>query len=150
MKGTKFETGVVNYIRSLGHFAEKLRQSGKNDEGDIVAIIAGNTFVLECKAHKSLNLPEFWRQAVVEAENYAKARGLEVVPPAYVIAKRRQASISDAWVITSLEKWIEQMPVPEGHITTSKIWTGEEEIPLPEEPTEVEQKEEERDPDDLQ
>ena len=37
------------------------------------------------------------------------------------------------------------MPVPEGFITTSKIWTGEaEEVPLPEEPTEVEEKEEER------
>ena len=40
------------------------------------------------------------------------------------------------------------MPVPEGFITTSKIWTGEvEEVPLPEEPTETEQKEEVRDED---
>ena len=106
-KGTTFETGVVNYIRSLGHFAEKLRQSGAKDEGDIVTIIEGQTYVLECKAHKSLDLPAFWRQACVEAENYAKARGLDYTPPAYVIAKRRQASISEAWVVTSLEKWIE-------------------------------------------
>ncbi len=35
------------------------------------------------------------------------------------------------------------MPVPEGQITTSKIWTAED-VPLPEEPTEVEEKEEER------
>jgi hypothetical protein len=46
------------------------------------------------------------------------------------------------------------MPVPEGHITTSNIWTGQsgvtgpEDVQLPEEPTEVEEKEEERD--DLQ
>ena len=46
--------------------------------------------------------------------------------------------------IEMLEKWIEKMPVPEGFITTSKIWTGEQEVPLPEEPTEVEEKEEER------
>ena len=40
------------------------------------------------------------------------------------------------------------MPIPEGHITTSKIWTGEEEdVQLPEEPTETEQKEEEREED---
>ena len=32
------------------------------------------------------------------------------------------------------------MPVPEGQITTSKIWTSED-VQLPEEPTEVEQKE---------
>jgi hypothetical protein len=38
------------------------------------------------------------------------------------------------------------MPVPEGQITTSAIWTGQqpEDVPLPEEPTEVEEKEEER------
>ena len=42
------------------------------------------------------------------------------------------------------------MPVPEGQITTSQIWNGAQEVPLPEEPTEVEQKEEEREPDDLQ
>jgi hypothetical protein len=37
------------------------------------------------------------------------------------------------------------MPIPEGFITTSKIWTGEpQDVQLPEEPTEVEQKEEER------
>jgi hypothetical protein len=38
------------------------------------------------------------------------------------------------------------MPIPEGHITTSDIWKDEpEDVQLPEEPTEVEQKEEERD-----
>ena len=43
------------------------------------------------------------------------------------------------------------MPVPQGKITTSEIWTGEpEDVQLPEEPTEVEEKEEEREPDDLQ
>ena len=106
-KGSKFEVDVMGYLRSLGHFAERLAKAGANDEGDIVTIIAGQTYVLECKAHKSLNLPEFWRQACAEAENYAKARGLDYTPPAYVIAKRRQASISEAWVVTSLEKWIE-------------------------------------------
>lgn len=106
-KGTKFEVGVLNYLRSLGHFAERLTQSGKNDQGDIVTIVAGNTYIFECKAHKSLDLPEFWRQACAEAENYAKARGLDYTPPAFVVAKRRNASIEDAWVITSLEKWID-------------------------------------------
>ena len=43
------------------------------------------------------------------------------------------------------------MPVPEGKITTSEIWNPQpQDVQLPEEPTEVEQKEEEREPDDLQ
>ena len=54
--------------------------------------------------------------------------------------------------LTQNQRWgkitVTKMPVPEGFITTSKIWTGEaEEVPLPEEPTETEQKEEVRDED---
>jgi hypothetical protein len=42
------------------------------------------------------------------------------------------------------------MPIPTGDVTTTEIFTPEpQEVPLPEEPTEVEQKEEERE-DDLQ
>ena len=120
-KGSKFETDVMKYLRKLGHFAERLAKAGSNDEGDIVTIIAGQTYILECKNRKSINLPQFWDEAQTEAKNYAKARGLVVEPPAFVIVKRRQHGIEKAWVVQTLEKWIEQMPVPEGKITTSKI-----------------------------
>jgi Holliday junction resolvase len=145
IKGSKFETDVMKYLRKLGHFAERLAKAGANDEGDIVTIIAGQTYILECKNRKSINLPQFWAEAQTEAANYAKARGQVVAPPAFVIVKRRNASIEDAWVIQTLEKWMEQMPVPQGKITTSQGFTTEpEDVPLPEEPTEVEEKEEER------
>jgi hypothetical protein len=122
-KGSKFETDVMKYLRKLGHFAERLAKAGSADEGDIVTIIAGQTYILECKNRKSVNLPQFWAEAQTEAANYAKARGLPVNPPAFVIVKRRNASIEDAWVVQSLEKWIEQMPVPQGQITSSEGWT---------------------------
>jgi hypothetical protein len=51
-------------------------------------------------------LPEFWREAEVEAENYAKARGLTEVPLHYIILKRRNAGIEKAWVIQDLEQWL--------------------------------------------
>jgi hypothetical protein len=105
-KGSKFETDVMKYLRKLGHFAERLAKAGANDEGDIVTIIAGQTYILECKNRKSLDLPQFWAEAQVEAANYAKARGLVVEPPAFVIVKRRRASIEDAWVIQNLEEWL--------------------------------------------
>ena len=41
------------------------------------------------------------------------------------------------------------MPVPNGQITSGNIWKVED-VQLPEEPTEVEEKEEEREEDDLQ
>jgi Holliday junction resolvase len=134
VKGSKFETDVMKYIRSLGHFAERLAKAGASDEGDIVTIIAGQTYILECKNRKKMDLPTFWAEAEKEAKNYAKARGQVVAPPAFVIVKRRSASIEQAWVVQPLEKWIEQMPTPQGDITTSEILKPKEE------PKEEEQK----------
>jgi len=98
----------MKYLRKLGHFAERLAKAGANDEGDIVTIIAGQTYILECKNRKSINLPQFWAEAQTEAANYAKARGLPVNPPAFVIVKRRRGSIEDAWVIQTLENWADE------------------------------------------
>lgn len=106
-KGSKFETDVMKYLRKLGHFAERLAKAGANDEGDIVTIIAGQTYILECKNRKSLDLPQFWAEAQAEAANYAKARGLVVEPPAFVIVKRRQHGVEKAWVIQDLDQWVQ-------------------------------------------
>jgi len=106
-KGSKFETDVMKYIRSLGHFAERLAKAGAKDEGDIVTIIAGQTYILECKNRKSINLPQFWSEAQTEAANYAKARGQVVAPPAFVIVKRRNSGVEDAWVIQPLGEWLD-------------------------------------------
>ena len=107
-KGSKFETDVMKYLRKLGHFAERLAKAGANDEGDIVTIIAGQTYILECKNRKSLNLPAFWDEAQVEAKNYAKARGLGTEPSAFVVVKRRNHSVKNAWVIQDLEQWMRE------------------------------------------
>jgi hypothetical protein len=106
-KGSKFETDVMKYLRKLGHFAERLAKAGAADEGDVVTIIAGQTYILECKNRKSINLPQFWAEAQTEAANYAKARGLPVTPPAFVIVKRRQHGVEKAWVIQDLDQWTE-------------------------------------------
>ena len=105
-KGSKFETDVMKYLRKLGHFAERLAKAGANDEGDIVTIIAGQTYILECKNRKTMNLPAFWDEAQVEAKNYAKARGMVATPPAFVIVKRRQHGVEKAWVIQDLDQWL--------------------------------------------
>ena len=108
-KGAGFEIAVMKWFRAFGHTIERLRLSGKDDEGDLVLIVSGKPYVFECKNVQKLDLPKFWREASIEAENYAKARGLEVVPPSYIIAKRRNAGIEQSWVITTLEKWTEQI-----------------------------------------
>ena len=60
--------------------------------------------------------------------------------------KRRPIRASRRTYMPSHKRWgkVTIMPVPEGQITTSKIWTAED-VQLPEEPTEVEEKEEEQD-----
>lgn len=105
-KGALFETAVMKWLRSVGASAERLSKAGSNDEGDIVCIVAGKTYILELKNRKAITLPAFWDEAVTEAKNYAKARNLDETPPAYVIIKRRNAGIEKAWVVENLEQWI--------------------------------------------
>jgi hypothetical protein len=106
VKGSKFEVDVAKFLRSVGHFVERLAKAGAKDEGDLVAIIAGQTYILELKNRKKIDLPAFWSEAQVEAENYAKARGLEQSPPAFVIVKRRNHPVNKAWVVQDLESWL--------------------------------------------
>ena len=107
-KGSKFETDVMKWLRSMGVLAERLTKAGSKDEGDMVCVVAGVTYILELKNRATLSLPEFWREAQVEALNYSKARGLGEVPPAYVIVKRRNAGIEQAWVICDLAQWLKE------------------------------------------
>jgi Holliday junction resolvase len=126
-KGSQFETDVMKWLRKAGVIAERLTKAGAKDEGDIVTVIAGETYILELKNRATLSLPEFWREAQVEALNYAKARGLGEVPLSYVVVKRRNASIDQAWVIQDLAQWTKEkkMPVPGGEITTTEILVPE-------------------------
>ena len=128
-KGSQFETDVMKWLRKMGAIAERLTKAGAKDEGDIVTVIAGETYILELKNRQTLTLPVFWKEAQVEAFNYAKARGLGEVPLSYVIVKRRNAPIEQAWVIQDLTQWLKEkkMPVPEGEITTSEILSADAE-----------------------
>lgn len=107
-KGAAFETAVMKWLREKGVIAERLTKAGAKDEGDLVTIIAGKTYVLELKNRKKLDLPEFWSEAQVEADNYAKARGLPYTPPSYVIVKRRNHGVNKSWVIQDLEQWLDE------------------------------------------
>lgn len=107
-KGAQFETDVMKWLRSMGATAERLVKAGANDEGDLVAIIAGKSYVLELKNRKKIDLPAFWDEAQVESNNYAKARGLPFSPPAFVIVKRRNRKVEQSWVIQDLRQWLEE------------------------------------------
>ena len=107
-KGSKFEIDVLKFFRKTGLWIERLTKAGANDEGDLVTIIAGKTYILELKNVKKIDLPRFWEEAQVEAINYAKARDLQEVPLHYVIVKRRNTSIDKAWVVQDLTQWLKE------------------------------------------
>jgi hypothetical protein len=98
----------MKFLRSVGLLAERLTKAGSKDEGDIVCVVAGNTYILELKNVKKLDLPKFWSEAEVEALNYAKARGIGEVPLHYVIVKRRNSGIENAWVVQDLKQWLKE------------------------------------------
>jgi hypothetical protein len=105
-KGSLFETSILRWLREKGVTADRLARAGSNDEGDIVCLVAGQPYIFELKATAKMDLPQFWREACVEAANYAKARELDVTPPAYVIVKRRMAGLDQSWVIQDLNQWL--------------------------------------------
>ena len=107
-KGAQFETDVLKWLRSIGFLAERLTKAGAKDEGDIVCVASGQTYIFELKNRKALNLSQFWEEAVVEAHNYATARGLGEAPLHYVIVKRRNHGTSQAFVIQTLEQWAKE------------------------------------------
>jgi hypothetical protein len=108
-RGTAWETGLVKYLREDGLDADRLRQTGKNDEGDIALRVDSGRFILEAKNTARMNLAGWIGEAQVEAENYAKHRGLDV-PPGFVVAyKRRNHSTGQSYIITTLEEWLRQI-----------------------------------------
>ena len=99
--GKKFQTDVLKYLREAGIKAERLVLAGQLDEGDIYAAGA----ILELKAERRINLAGYLKEAKVEAENYAKARG-EKLPDAFAVVKARGKGIGQAYVIQTLDDWI--------------------------------------------
>lgn len=107
-KGSKFEIDVLKWFRGKGYSAERLRLAGSKDEGDLVVYVSGKPYLFECKATKSMDLPQFWREMQVEVANYAEARNMPAAPIGYVLVKRRNGSIEDGWVIQTLRQWSDQ------------------------------------------
>lgn len=105
--GTAFESALVAHIRErFGLRAERLRQAGKNDQGDIAVDDVGLVYLIEAKAEKSINLSGYITEAEVERKNYCRARGIpeSAVMPLAVV-KRRGKGIGDAYVVTTLDQF---------------------------------------------
>lgn len=107
-KGTQHETAIVNYLRELGYDAERLRLSGRDDEGDVVAKCDDVRVVIEAKAERSIDLASYVDEARRERDNYCKKRGLDpATVDAVAVVKRRNKGIAEAYVVTSLNEFFD-------------------------------------------
>ena len=102
-RGSAFEREVVKYLQDQGFpFAERLYGAGRwDDKGDItLGADRFRRFVHELKNHATFKFPEWLEEARIECEN---AKGKYPI----VIAKRRTKSPSQAYVVMTLETWVQ-------------------------------------------
>lgn len=102
-RGPLWEVKLLNYLRENGFDVERLRLTGREDEGDLV-VKDGNIIVIEAKDDKKMDLSGFLREAEDEAQNYAKHRKLDpddVLPMAVI--KRRNHGVGKAYVVMTLD-----------------------------------------------
>lgn len=105
-RGSRFEVEVRDWFRNLKHIAERLARTGKNDEGDVFVNAKKNMYIIEAKAPgagNKIDLSGWLKEAEIEAENYAKHRGLRKIPSPVVVIKARGKSLDDAYVVVRLK-----------------------------------------------
>lgn len=101
-KGAAFELDVLKWVREVaGLPAERLRLTGRLDEGDVAVQDVGLTYLMEVKNCAKFEPGPWMDEAKREAANYARARGIDLasVMP-LVVAKRRGHGVARSFVIS--------------------------------------------------
>lgn len=101
----------MHYLRNEGLDVERLRLSGKEDEGDLILKMGGLPYVIEAKNTQRIDLASFVTEAEAEARNYAKHRGINL-PHHLAIIKRRNHGVGEAYVTLPLHEWLKQVAPP--------------------------------------
>jgi hypothetical protein len=102
-KGTRFESEVVQYLDAAKPYpVERRAQHGAFDRGDVIGV---PDWAIEIKnvADWSKRLGSFVAEAEMEAGNAG-------VPFGAVVIKRRNDSVGRAYVVMSLEQFVEVLP----------------------------------------
>jgi Holliday junction resolvase len=110
-KGAEWETELRDGLRGDGFDIESLRLAGAEDEGDMV-IREGSGMYLVIEAKNAKFEPGvFLGEALVERENFAKHRGLDLEDvESIVVVKRRGKNWRQAFVLTTVEDYFDLEP----------------------------------------
>lgn len=108
-RGAKFETDIVDYLRSKGKAAERLPKTGVKDQGDGYELMDNRFYTMwEAKNEKRINLPGYLKELEVERQHFMEARGLEPWQVhGIVIVKRRMASMGDCYVVQTVDSFFQ-------------------------------------------
>lgn len=109
-KGAEWELSLLDYFRDQHLVAERLRLTGRHDEGDLMVFLDAKTvLVVEAKNEQSFKPGTWINEANIEAANWATSRKstLDVVP--IVVAKRRRHGTGKAYVIMELDTFMEEV-----------------------------------------
>lgn len=96
IKGTKFESEVVNYLNMRGFDVERRALTGTQDRGDISGI---HKWVIECKNQNASN----WAQWMDETERERRNDGAEF---GLLIVRRRMKPITQAYAVLPLDQMV--------------------------------------------
>jgi Holliday junction resolvase len=108
-KGSRYENELLKYLRSQDLDAERLRLTGKEDEGDLLVRHTGERrFVLEAKNTKRMTLAGWVEEARLEARQYGEHRGI-ATPYFAVVHKRVGKGTDQSFVTLPLHEYLEQI-----------------------------------------
>lgn len=96
-KGSQFERDVVNFLSDWFPTIERRLAGSQQDRGDLQGI---PYTVIECKNHKTFNLPGWMDRLAEQMDNANAFRGV-------VIVKRRNKPTAQAYAVMPLELWAE-------------------------------------------
>ena len=110
-KGSIYERQLMVYLRENGFDAERLRLTGKLDEGDLaVRLDNADRLILEAKNRKQMNLAGWVAEAEEERANYANSRGFDVEEVRFaVVHKRPGKGVANSYVTIPLYEYLEQL-----------------------------------------
>lgn len=116
--GTRWETRVVSYLTRYWPDICRRELTGRFDKGDIRNGPDGWT--LECKAEARINLPQYMREAKVEAENAGNHWYAAIVKNRR--GKLSTGAVEDAFVVMPLHLWADLLMDLEGLERKAADW----------------------------
>ena len=91
-KGSAWETEVARYLKEEFPLVERRVKNGRLDRGDITGI---PNVVIECKAERTIALPEYLDELEVEQDNDSASFG-------FVFVKNRRHGVGDGYAVQSI------------------------------------------------